>query len=105
VSKNQTTTRAKVTAELSTHLQDSVSTKTARQELHKPNIHGKAAIVRPLISEKTPNGEKRWCDDHKTRMSGDWEYVIWSDESSFPLYLTTDRVYIWRTPKETYNPE
>jgi hypothetical protein len=31
--------------------------------------------------------------------------VIWSDESSFMLFLTSGRVYIWRTPKEAYNPE
>jgi hypothetical protein len=31
--------------------------------------------------------------------------VIWSDESSFTLFTTSGRVYVWRTPKEAYNPE
>jgi hypothetical protein len=31
--------------------------------------------------------------------------VIWSDKSSFMLLPTSGRVYIWRTPKEPYNPE
>jgi hypothetical protein len=31
--------------------------------------------------------------------------VIWSDESSFTLYLASGRVCVWRTPKEAYNPE
>jgi hypothetical protein len=32
--------------------------------------------------------------------------VIWSDdESSFALFSTSERVYVWRTPKEAYNPE
>jgi hypothetical protein len=31
--------------------------------------------------------------------------VIWSDESSFTLFPTSGRVYVWRTPKEAYNPE
>jgi hypothetical protein len=30
--------------------------------------------------------------------------VIWSDEP-FTLFTTTGRVYVWRTPKEAYNPE
>jgi hypothetical protein len=30
--------------------------------------------------------------------------VIWLDES-FMLFPTSGRVYIWRTPKEAYNPE
>jgi hypothetical protein len=31
--------------------------------------------------------------------------VIWSDESSFMLFPTSRRVYVWRTPKEAYNLE
>jgi hypothetical protein len=30
---------------------------------------------------------------------------IWLDESSFTLFPTSGRVYVWRTPKEAYNPE
>jgi transposase len=50
VCKNHRTTVAKVTAELSIHLVDPVSTKKV-QELHKSNIHGRAAIAKPLIPE------------------------------------------------------
>ena len=35
----------------------------------------------------------------------DCKYVIWSDESSFTLFPTSGWVYVWRTPKEAYNPE
>ena len=73
LSRNRTTTRAKVTAELNIHLEDSVSTKTPRRELHKPNIHGKAVIVKPLISENNAKRRKRLCDDHKTWTSDDWK--------------------------------
>jgi hypothetical protein len=31
--------------------------------------------------------------------------VIWSDESSFMLFPTLGRVYVWRTPNKAYNPE
>jgi hypothetical protein len=31
--------------------------------------------------------------------------VIRSDESSFTLLPASGRVYVWRTPKEAYNPE
>jgi len=86
LSKNQTDIRAKVTADLSTHLEDSVSTKTSRRELHKPNIYGKAAIVKPLISENKAKRRNRWCDDHKTWKSDDSKYIIWTDESPFTLY-------------------
>jgi len=38
-------------------------------------------------------------------MSDDWKYIIWSDESSFTLFPTSGRVYVWRTPKAAHNPE
>jgi hypothetical protein len=31
--------------------------------------------------------------------------MVWSGESSFMLIPTSPRVYVWRTLKETYNPE
>jgi hypothetical protein len=48
--KNHRNAAAQVTAELNIHLEDSVSTKTARSELHKSNIHGRAAIAKLLIT-------------------------------------------------------
>jgi hypothetical protein len=31
--------------------------------------------------------------------------VILSDELAFTQFLTSGRVYVWRTPKEAYNPQ
>jgi hypothetical protein len=33
------------------------------------------------------------------------ERVLWSDKSSFTLFPTSGGIYVWRTPKEAYNPE
>jgi hypothetical protein len=55
-----------VTAELNIHPEDPVSTKTVRRDFHKSNIHGKAAIAKPLITESNAQMRKRWCHDHKT---------------------------------------
>jgi len=30
---------------------------------------------------------------------------MWSDQSSFTLFLTSGWVYVWRTPKQVDNPE
>ena len=89
-----------MTAELSTHPEDPVSTKTVRRELHKSNVHDRVAIAKPLITENNAKRRKRWCDDHETWLSDDWKYVIWSDESSFTLFPTAGR-----TPMEACNPE
>jgi len=72
-----------VTAELDIHLEvkNAVPTKTV-QELHKSNIHSRAIIAKPPITENNTERLQRWCNDHKTWMSGDWKYVVWSHESS-----------------------
>jgi hypothetical protein len=59
VSKNHTTTAAKVTAELNIHPADSVSTQKVRRELHKSNIPGTAAIAKPLSTENNAKIRKR----------------------------------------------
>jgi hypothetical protein len=41
-----------VTAELNIHLEDRVSTKAVRRELHKSNIHGRAAVAKPWMSPR-----------------------------------------------------
>jgi hypothetical protein len=77
------------------------------RELHKSNIHGRAAIAKPLIIESNAQMPKRWCHDHKTWTSDNWNaLVISSDESFVTLLPTSGRVYVRRTPKEAYyNPE
>jgi hypothetical protein len=94
-----------VIAELNIHLEDPVSTETVPRKLHKSSIHGRDAIAKPLITESNTQMRKRWCHDHKTWTSYNRKRVIWSDVSSFTLIHTLGRVYLWRTPKESYNPE
>jgi hypothetical protein len=66
-------TAAQVIAELNIRLEDPVSTKTVRRELHKSHMHGRAAIAKPLITESNAQMRKRWCHDHKTGSSGNWK--------------------------------
>ena len=105
MSKNKRTTAAKMAAELNSHLSwRPISTHSVWWELHKSNIHDRAGIAKPLITENKAKMWKIWCDYHKTWTSDDWKYVIWSDELSFTLFPTSGWVYVWRTPKESCNP-
>jgi len=51
VSKHHRTATAKVTAELSIHPEDPVSTKIVRRELQRSNIHCRDAVAKPLITD------------------------------------------------------
>jgi len=68
-------TASKVTAELNIYLEDPISTKTVRQDLHKSNIHDRDAIVKPLITENDAKQRKIWYDYHKILASDDWKYL------------------------------
>jgi len=59
VSKAHRTAAAKLTAELNIHLEDPVSTKRVRRELHKYNTRGTAAVAKPLIKENNAKRRKK----------------------------------------------
>jgi hypothetical protein len=86
-------------------LEVSVSTKTVRHELHRFNVHGRAATAKPLITQSNAPMRKRWCHDHKTWPTDKPKRVMWSDKSSSALFLTSGTVDVSGTPKEAYNPE
>jgi hypothetical protein len=71
-----------VTAELNIRLEDPVSTKSVRREIHKSNTHGRAVIAKSLITESNGTTIKL---GHLT--TGNVR-VLWSDESSFTLFPT-----------------
>ena len=98
------TTAPKITAELNEHLQNPVSTKTVRRELHKAGFHGRAAIRKPLLSKTNVSKRLEWCRNLQNWSIEQWKNVIFSDESSFTLFPTSGRVYVWRQPKEAYDP-
>ena len=105
VGRKHRTTAAKVTAELNQHLNIPVSTKTVRRELNKTGYHGKTAIKKPLLSTINIQKRSKWCREHKCWSTYQWKQVRFSDESRFSLFPTAERAYVWRQPRETYNPD
>jgi hypothetical protein len=104
--KNHKTTAALVdrTAELNIHLD--CFHEAVQHELQKSDIHSRAAIAKPLITECNAQMCTGCCYDHKTWISENGNAcIIWPDEFFFMLLHTPGRVYIRRTPKEAYNPE
>ena len=97
------TTAAKVTGELNQHLNSSVSIETDCRELNKAGYHGRAAIRKLLLSTINIRKRMKWCRDHKGRYTDQWKQVIFSYESSFSLFPSEKRFYVWRQPREGYN--
>lgn len=68
-------------------LSNPVSTKAIQWELHQANIHGKAAIAKPFITEPNAKLLNKWFRDpvptHITWTFDDRRNVTQVDESSF----------------------
>jgi hypothetical protein len=92
-----------MTAELNIHLEDLVSTKTVRPEPHKSNIHGRAAIAKPLITESNAQLRRRWC--HVINPGHQTSVNVRDMVGRVVLRVVQEEFCVWRTPKETYNLE
>jgi hypothetical protein len=92
------------TAELNIHLEDPVSTKTVQYELHKSNLHSRAATAKTVITESNVQMHERLCHDRKTWTSDNWK---WAHDMvrRCSLHQEEFTVYVWRTPMEAYNLE
>ncbi|GFV04904.1 transposable element Tcb1 transposase [Trichonephila clavipes] len=77
--------------------------KTIQRELHTAKMHGRVAIPKPLVLGRNASKRLQWCRDHLNWAQLQWEQVIWSDESSFTLFQTTGRVFVWQTPTEAFH--
>ncbi|GFX86386.1 transposable element Tc1 transposase [Trichonephila clavipes] len=79
--------------------------RTVQRELHASNLYGRVGIRKPLVTARHALQRRHWCRTHRQWTPQQWQQVIWSDESTFTLFQTTGRVYVWRTPKEAFAPE
>ncbi|GFX24140.1 transposable element Tcb1 transposase [Trichonephila clavipes] len=79
--------------------------RTVQRELHASNLYGRVGIRKPLVTARHALQRRQWCRTHRQWTPQQWQQVIWLDESTFTLFQTTGRVYVWRTPKEAFSPE
>ena len=87
------------------HLNSSVLTKLIHRELYKAEYHGRAVIRKTLLFTINIQQRLKWCINHKGWSTDQWKQVIFSDESSFSLFLNAGRDYVWRQPSESCNPD
>ncbi|MBJ5561213.1 hypothetical protein JGG76_24175 [Salmonella enterica subsp. enterica serovar Derby] len=63
--------------------------------MHKQHIPGRAAIAKPLVSQVNMKWRLQWCQEHATWSVEQWKHVLFSNESTFTLFPTTERVHVW----------
>ncbi|GFV69775.1 transposable element Tcb1 transposase [Trichonephila clavipes] len=96
---------SQITSEVNSHLRNPISARTVQREFHASNLYGRVGIRKLLVTARHALQRRQWCRTHRQWTPQQWQQVIWSDESTFTLFQTTGRVYVWRTPKEAFAPE
>jgi hypothetical protein len=96
------------TAEMNTHLEDLFPQKLS--DVNFTNPTSTLVVGLQLLSLSLLKAMLRCVNDGVMTMKPGHQTtgnacVVRSDESSFTLLSTSGRVYVWRTPKEAYNPE
>ncbi|GFW72113.1 transposable element Tc1 transposase [Trichonephila clavipes] len=105
VARKRKQSLSQITSEVNSHLRNPISARTVQRELHASNLYGRVGIRKPLVTARHALQRRQWCRTHRQWTPQQWQQVIWSDESTFTLFQTTGRVYVWRTPKEAFAPE
>ncbi|GFU87673.1 transposable element Tcb1 transposase [Trichonephila clavipes] len=105
VARKREQSLSQITSEGNSYLRNPISARTVQRELHASNLYGRVGIRKPLVTARQALQLCQWCRTHRQWAPQQWQQVIWSDESTFTLFQTTGRVYVWRTPKEAFAPE
>jgi len=80
------------------------SSRTVQRTLHAEGYYGRIAKKKPLISEA--NRKKRLEFARNTKnYTGEWNNIIWSDESRFELFVNDSSKKVWRKPHEKFNKD
>lgn len=81
-----------------------VSARTVQNRLLDVGLYGRIARRKPLISEKNRVARLTWAREHVNWSDGQWENVLWSDESKFNLFGSDGQILVRRRAGEEMNP-
>jgi transposase len=82
-----------------------VVTRTARNALKERGVDLYVAAKKPNISAKNIQGREDWCRQVADWTDEEWKKVIWSDESSVELGLSSRKIMVWRSQGERYKAD
>ena len=100
--RNKRATAAQLRKELENATGINVSKTTVKVRLHEAGIRGCVAVRKPLLSEKHRKNRRQWAKVRKEWGEDEWSRVVFSDESSFELFGSSQQLYVHRKPGEKF---
>ena len=92
-------------AEINKQLYISLNAQSVRNRAHEIGILGRVARKKPYDNKVNRRKCFKCAKEILQKPLEFWQTVIWSDESKFELFSSKNRVMVWRTPKETFDPQ
>lgn len=79
-----------------------VSIDTARKALKERGLNQYDAAKKPFLKPEHVKKRKDWCKTIGSWPDEEWKKVIWTDESTIELGLSSRKVKVWRNEGERY---
>ena len=103
--KDGRTSSEKVAAEIKKQLDILLSAQSVRKRAHEIGMFGRVALKKPYVNKVTRSTRFKFTKKMLQKPLDFWQTVIWSEESKFELFSSKGGVMVWRTPKETFDPQ
>lgn len=97
--------RFKPLKEIANQLPVNVSLTVARKALKERGINHHVAAKKPLISTQNVQRRTNWCLRFSNWSEDAWKKVVWSDESTVELGLSSRKIMVWRPQGERYQAD
>uniref|UniRef100_A0AAZ3SUZ6 Transposase n=1 Tax=Oncorhynchus tshawytscha TaxID=74940 RepID=A0AAZ3SUZ6_ONCTS len=82
-----------------------VSKKTISNTLRRHGLKSCSARKVPLLKPVHVQARLKFANDHLDDPEGEWEKVMWSDETKIELFGLNSTHRVWRKKKDEYNPK
>ena len=79
-----------------------VTARTIRNRLREVGLKGCVAAKKPLLNAVNRKARLTFARGHKGWTVPEWNNVLWSDESSFEIFNSRNRVFVRRRTGEKY---
>jgi transposase len=79
-----------------------VCSRTVQRYLHEEGFYGRVGKRKPFVNERNRKIRLEWSRE-RINWKGEWNFIIWSDESRFEVFGGDGCDYVWRKPKEKYD--
>ena len=99
VKKDRQASLSQITSQMSNIIQKDVSASTVRRTLHDEGYSGHVSLRKPFISNVNCFKRQKWCQERLT-WGNQWNQIVWSDESSYEVFGSKQRKWVWCRPEQ-----